>query len=95
MQPVDSTSRPIQKAGTFAVLFYVSNLEYNLCVMRESEQKKFLKTLIEKEFDGHLEGDWYRVDDDVVVQEIIKRAAKDDIKGVTFELWRVNVDDGN
>ena len=88
MQPVDSTSRLQSECRhKFTVLFYVQNIEYKLCVTKESDQKVNLETFIShKPIEGKKEVDWYRVDNTDKVKKIIEYAAGNDVEGVTYNL---------
>lgn len=85
MQLVDSTSRG-KVADTYAVLFYVQDTEYRVCVMKESEQKAALEYYIAQVIQGKKEVDWDRVGTSAQVDKIVEFAEGDDVQGVTYHL---------
>jgi hypothetical protein len=87
VQFVDSTSRgKVDVADTYAVLFYVQNTEYRVCVMKDSAQKAALEFYIGKVIQGKKEEDWDRLGTSTQVDKIVEFAKGDDVQGVTYHL---------
>ena len=90
VQHVHSSLREnIDLAGKFAVLFYVSGTVYKLCAMQKSEHKEVLKSYIESSVKGHKEVDWYRVDNDSQIEQIVEYSKFSMIRrvnGVVFNM---------
>ena len=87
VQPVDSTSRDV--AQTFTVLFYVSTKVHKLTVVKNSDEKEELGFYItQPDINGIKEVDWYRVQDNVAIEDITTFANSSKVNGVTYNLVR-------
>lgn len=87
VQAIDSTPtrNDIDKAGKYAVLFYLLGGPYKVTATHLDIRKTELESFI-KDVHGNEEEDWYQVDKEEDIQVIIQYARGPKVQGVTFNM---------